>query len=426
MKLLCIADIHLGRQPSRVPDEVRERTGGRSLGPAAAWERTVAQALSESVDALLIAGDVVEQEDDFYEAFADLRQGVERLVEAGIEVIGVTGNHDVRVLPRLAETVPGFHLLGTGGQWESTTVTDAGGRQVRVIGWSFPERTVRSSPLAEGLPEDGTLLTIGLLHCDRDQARSAYAPVRSAELAAAPVDAWLLGHIHRPDDLSGRRPTGYLGSITGLDPGEPGAHGPWLLEVRDGGELDMHQLPLAPLRWEELSIPTDGLATPGDIHLLVTEAVGRLHAGLADQTHRPRAVGCRLRFTGRTDLRAALVRTLTADDPRRTPHERDGILYFVHDWRVEALPAIDIGELAAGSDPVALLARRILILRGEPTAERRALLAEARERLADVPRRRQYASLGAEPPGDEEVAAILEAAALRALDELLAQRETAE
>ena len=73
---------------------------------------------------MLLAGDVVEQEDDFYEAYGDLRRGVDRLAAAGVPVLGVSGNHDVQVLPRLADAVPGFRLLGRGGAWEARDVAD--------------------------------------------------------------------------------------------------------------------------------------------------------------------------------------------------------------------------------------------------------------------------------------------------------------
>ena len=69
----------------------------------------------------LLAGDVVEQEDDFYEAYGDLRRGVDRLAAAGIPVLAVSGNHDVQVLPRprrcgarLSSARAGWRLGGRG------------------------------------------------------------------------------------------------------------------------------------------------------------------------------------------------------------------------------------------------------------------------------------------------------------------------
>jgi DNA repair protein SbcD/Mre11 len=427
MKLLCVGDIHLGRQPSRIPEDVLAQLGGITPGPAAAWRRAVDYALAHDVDAVLLAGDVVEQEDDFYEAYRDLQQGVQRLAGAGIAVLGVAGNHDVAVLPRLADSVDGFRLLGRDGRWEAVTIGNTQGVQVRILGWSFPEPVVRTSPLAGGLPDgvtdDGALPTLGLLHCDRDQSGSHHAPVRSSELDAAAVDAWLLGHIHKPDPLVAPRPNGYLGSLTGLDPGEAGARGPWLLEVAADGSLAIDQVVLAPLRWETLVIDCTAFDDPADVHQAVIEAVRGLHDRL-DTAQRPEAVGCRLRFTGRTGHRAALERILTNDDPRATPIPQDGIIYFIHDWRLETLPAIDLETLAQGSDPVALLARRLLILRGGDKDARQRLIDDARRRMSMVASDSHYLALDTDPPDEKQTAVILEAAALQALDALLAQQET--
>jgi len=80
--------------------------------------------------------------------------------------------------------------------------------------------------------------------------------------------------------------------------------------------------------------------------------------------------------------------------------------------------------LALGTDPVGLMAAKVLVLEraaGDP--ERRRLLEEARTRLAAVRRRRAFRALSdAEAlPGDEALAARLRESALRSIDLLLAQ-----
>ena len=98
VRILCTGDIHLGRRPSRVP----EGLDARALGPARAWEALVEKAIELPVDAAALTGDIVDESNKLYEAYSVLQKGVERLLEAGIAVFAVAGNHDYNVLPRLA------------------------------------------------------------------------------------------------------------------------------------------------------------------------------------------------------------------------------------------------------------------------------------------------------------------------------------
>lgn len=423
MKLLCVADVHLGRSPARLHPDLATRAA--HLGPAAAWRRAVDVALDERVNAVLLAGDLVDGGNDFFEAFSDLRQGVARLAEAGIEVVAVSGNHDVEVLPRLVAAVPQVRLLGAGGRWQAYDL-EADGAAVRVVGWSFPSRWVDRSPLAAGgLKElvEGQDVVIGLLHADRDHSLSRYAPVGSAELADVPVRAWLLGHVHAPDlaHRAGTQLSGYLGSLTSNDPGEAGARGAWLLEVGPAGAIAARHVPLAPLRWERVEVDVTALGAPDELPNLIVSSLARLDERLVAQGANPVAVGCRLVLTGRTSLRAGIEQQLADAAPTRRTIEIGNITYFVDRVRVEALPALDLRELARGEDPVGLLAARIVALRQPGSALRERLLAEARPRLDAVRGHRAFSGLEAPALEENEVVELLEEAALRALDALLQQ-----
>ena len=112
-RLMCVGDIHLGRRPSRLSDRVDDLgIGIHELTPAAAWQTAVDWALANDIDAVALAGDVVERLEDRFEAYGHLERGVRRLVDAGISVVGVAGNHDVLALPRLADQLPEFKLIG--------------------------------------------------------------------------------------------------------------------------------------------------------------------------------------------------------------------------------------------------------------------------------------------------------------------------
>ena len=425
MRLLAVGDLHLGRLPARLPGQLGSRQDARALGPSAALKRLVDEAIREHIDAVAFAGDVVEQDDDFFEAYAELRRAVERLTEAGIDVVGVAGNHDGQVLPQLAREVPGFRLLGTEGTWEATDIVGADGTEVRLFGWSFPRPRVTESPLANAGFERGGRPALGLLHCDRDQPGSHHAPVTARELTAAGLDAWLLGHIHKPDDLTAEQPAGYLGSVTALRASEVGARGPWVYDIGAGGIRDLEQWPLAPLRWEALEVDLTGIEAATDARTRIVSAANSLAETLATARLRPEVLGLRLRLHGRTGLRRQ-VAALLGDQELDDLPLAGGIQGFVGRWRLETRPELDLETLARRPDPVGLLARRLLWLDSSDAdnPQGRELLERARERLGRAHRETAWSRLELpEEPDTDQVADWLRRAALDSLDALLEQHE---
>ena len=420
MQILAVGDLHLGAAPSRLPDELIGRAS--DLGTTGVWHRIVDQAIVSAVDAVVLAGDVVEDEDDFFEAYRELSRGVEQLTGAGIRVLGVVGNHDVRVLPRLADQIEGFELLGRGGQWQTAELA-AGSERLTLHGWSFPQRQVTVSPLQGYGFTPGPGPNLGLLHADRDQPASVYAPVTSTELDAAPLDGWLLGHIHKPDDLSTAHPMGYLGSATGLNPGEAGPRGPWLLRITDGAIESLEQWLIAPLQWESLSVDLTGLATADEARERVIGAVNARDAVFSQRDLPPEAVALRISLVGRTDL-ASEVREVLARENLDAVHAGQGsIHYFVEHLVYETEPELSIDVLAQRSDPAGLMARRLELLSRSPEdPERQSIIRRAREQMKPRLERSWWQPLGTEGPDDATVAEWLREAGTRALEQMLAQK----
>lgn len=428
---LCFGDLHLGRRPTRLPAELAGLgLLPADLTPAAAWRAGVQWACEHAVDAVVLAGDVVERYDDRFEAFAHLANGVQQLVAARIPVYAVAGNHDSLALPRLADQIPEVVLLGRGGVWEHVDVDTRAGAPVRLLGWSFTDRFQRESPLRGATFElDRTVPTLGILHADLDAAGSPYAPVSSAELKAVPADAWLLGHVHMPSDLQGPRPIGYLGSVTGLDPGEPGPHGPWLVEVAGVGHVEARQIPLAPLRWERQTVPIDAIAGHDDESLsdalfaTLVQAMTSVSERIEPDTGSARAVGCRLRLTGRSACHRELRRLLrTAVVP---PYCIQDAHYFIEKLIDESAAETDLTRLASGSHPPNLLAARLLALReGDPAAA--ALLARVGEALREAGQDARWTRLAPIDDTEDDIRALLLDAGGEALEELLAQAVPAE
>ena len=423
--IVFVGDMHLGRRPASLPDDLAEHdVAPRELTPAAAWRRVVDRTIEMRADALVLAGDVVESENARFEAFGPLYDGVRRLVDAGVAVFAVAGNHDVEALPRLARSMEAFRLIGPEGTWESVPLVSNGRTVARLLGWSFPAPRVRSSPLAQPdfpVRKVDDLPLLGVLHGDLTSSVSDHAPLSRTALAESPADAWFLGHVHKPGSLEGPRPIGYLGSLVGLDPTETGAHGPWVVRLEPGRPLVVEQLPLAPIVWEDLAIDVEALGDPREIDGAFRRAVELSHARRAPAAEDLRAVGCRIVLQGRATRRPELARALARGDWTALRLALDGVLYFVPAVVDRTRSALVLEELAGTADLAGLLASRLLALeRGEASTP--ALLRHARQALEPVASARAWSLLEEPPISDESLRARLLESGMRGLEALLEQR----
>lgn len=394
--ILAIGDIHLGTACSGLPDALSSwGLDPGELTPAAALMRSVDYAIDEKLDAVLFAGDVVESTNARFEAILPLEEAIRRLLDAGVQVVAVAGNHDVEALPRLAGLIDGFTLLGAGGRWEARTITKNHSPVAEVVGWSFGERFVRQSPVAQLLAEPLEMPSppvprIGLLHADLDASGGHYAPIRQTELNNTGYDAWLLGHIHKPslDSLAaspGTRPSGYLGSLVGLDPSESGPHGPWVLRIPYGGTLHLEQVPLAPLRWEHVSVSVDGLEHVEDVPDRLLQEAEEFVRQLGESGVAPRALGLRARLTGASPRYEEIRQKVAAGEWNGMGRVIDETAVFFNKI-IDAMELrLDLAEIAGGDDPAALMAQRILTLERDDDRAR-ALLDSARAGLGTIAR----------------------------------------
>ncbi len=392
MRLLAVGDMHLGRSPAALHPDLRNRRA--ELGPEEAWKRCVELAIERGVDAVLLAGDVVERSRDLLVAFGDLKNGVEQLASAGIPVLAVAGNHDTLVLPRLAAEIESLELLGEGGRWQERSIGD-----LRILGWSFPRPHVRQSPL-DSLPAiDQPEQVIGLLHCDRDQADSPYAPVTTQALKTPGLAGWLLGHIHQPDPLKGGHPIGYLGSVTALRASDTGPRGPWLIEWEDH-RLKATHLALAPLRFDALELDLSEVRSPDELGEAALAASREHLRSIGSASFLPDVIGLRLTLTGRCKFDAELGEKTEELISASRPWREGPIEVFLQKAVIATEPAVDLDRLARQEDPCGLIARRILVLADPRHPDHETLVESARPALAAVAGQKEFRHL--DPPLDDQ------------------------
>lgn len=329
------ADLHLDTPYRGRTGELRRRLqdAGRT-----AFRRLVDLCIAERVDALLLAGDVFDHDRVTLPTEAQMGAEFTRLVEAGVAVVAISGNHDPgqefeRQRP-LGWPSDGLTVV-TGHEPVEVIVKNRDGEPVGVV-VATGHRTHRDTEnLAQGyvVPE-GDLPAAAVLHTQVESASDAsahrpYAPCSVDDLAARPFDYWALGHVHKRQRVLERPATHYPGNLQGRHFGELGAKGALLVELPGRGDAPRVAFrPLAPVRWERLDLDAlDDVATLADLTERVRRAFAERRA--TDDTLPDQQWMLRVELSGACPLAAELRR----DDDRAELAEtlvgelaRDGVL----------------------------------------------------------------------------------------------------
>jgi DNA repair exonuclease SbcCD nuclease subunit len=296
-----------------------------------------------------------------------------------------------------------------------------------VSGLSYDRREVTENlalrfPRAAGRDSDAGF-RVGLLHCSvGDQPEhSAYSPCSLADLSAAAVDYWALGHIHRAAVLKEGHPwVVYPGNTQGRSPkpAEMGAKGAMLIEV-DGGEVRSAEfLPTDAVRFTTLTVGLSDLPEGTDLAGLRTELVRRAVDLLGPQSDR--ALLVRAELTGRGSLHNDLVLAGAAEELLRDM--RDALAgatppVWFESLRDRTAPEIDLDTVRARDDFTAnVLARADALMVDDHALEHiRASLTPAVP--AELLRR-------CSPPDDAGLRRLLDAAAVLAVEALESEAST--
>ena len=209
MRFLHAADLHLDcplrSQGLRNPD-LAQRLRGASRR---VLSRLVDAAIEHDVVALLLAGDIFDNDVGDVTSRATLAGELRRLAKAGIRTVMIRGNHDALLdHARYGPIDDGVVLLDAG-----RTTVHVGDAAIHGIG--FDSRHVASSLLPRyPAPETGRI-NVGLMHTSLGGAvgHDPYAPCSEADLLGHGYDYWALGHIHKRFE---RRSEGALAVMPGF------------------------------------------------------------------------------------------------------------------------------------------------------------------------------------------------------------------
>lgn len=365
MYLLCAADVHLGRllRGTQSPDVVLK-----------AWQIFIDYALTHKpgIDVVLLAGDVLDNDSLFFEMYGILKKGLIQLHDHGISVVCVAGNHDLSVVQQIMVTadLPAVTFLGAGGRWERLCM-DIRGKTLCLDGYSWKSIHEESNPFDcydLGAPPTDAF-SVGILHCDLCTSNSRYAPVQRQNFHDMPHHAWILGHIHSPQEYMDRPFVSYCGSLQGLDRSEEGPHGAWVLRLSETNALEREFLPLAPWRWESITL-NFSLKREEPWQVWITQEIERqLFVKLRGHAFYLQFVGVSLLLQGASENFYKMVEqdftklegVISIGDKK--------VSYYVVFCDNRVTPGYSLAHLAEGNDFIAVLARQLLRVSEEGLSE---------------------------------------------------------
>ncbi len=251
IKIAALADLHLGKISTQAQSN-------KDLSTSGALDRIAEYCLLNDIDLLLMAGDIIDRDNKFFEAYNPLRNNLLKLAQNDVSIYIIAGNHDYNTLEEVISDFkhPNIHYLGKNGTW-SQAVYEKGQDKVQIIGWSFPSPTYDLSPFSKLKDTliNKTMPTIGLVHGDYNNPQSQYAPLPPQEIHKFNVDVWILGHIHKPriENLSSPL-IFYPGSPQAMSPKEKGKHGIDILEYNYGSFSHLPNIQISTVKYEDHTI----------------------------------------------------------------------------------------------------------------------------------------------------------------------------
>lgn len=262
IKFIHTADLHLGSRLS---------VGGKYSGYISevfdnaiynAFDRICEQAISNDVDFILISGDLYDKESRSVKANQYFNTQCQRLLQSGISVYLIAGNHDPLSSYRtLLDPPENVHIFSQ-EEVETKKVYDQNGEMIAAISGFSYKNSAESRKLHLEYEFIPGVWNIGLLHTQLELSNHNYIPSSLTEiLDMNNINYWALGHIHKYKLLHKTRNRAILfpGTPQGRNMNEEGACGAVLVEMIPESEPEIDFLKLSPIIYHRIEIPIDSI-----------------------------------------------------------------------------------------------------------------------------------------------------------------------
>lgn len=280
------ADLHLDTPFQGVAKAAPEVGDALREASLEALDRLVELTLEEQAAFLVLAGDVYDGAERGVRAQLRFRRALGRLAEHGVRTFIAHGNHDpLDGWSAISSWPEGVHVFGSGAV-ESVPVAIGGAVAATVHGVSYARRETSDNLALRFARGEAPGLHIGVLHTNvgSDPDHAPYAPCSLADLRAARLDYWALGHIHKRRELSRDPWVVYPGDTQGRSPkpAEGGAKGALVVEVSGATVREVRFAATDVVRFVQAEVEVGDLADLAALRAALLAAADRLrdeHAG---------------------------------------------------------------------------------------------------------------------------------------------------
>jgi len=275
LKFIHTADIHLDSPLSGLAAYKDAPADLLRTVTRDAFTRLIDLAIEESVDFMVIAGDLYDGTWKDYNTGHFFCREMGRLNKAGIPVYLLYGNHDAESEMTKKLTLPAnVHTFES--RKANTFRIDA--LKVALHGRSYKEAATLDNLAASYPAPVAGWLNIGVLHTALGgyAAHANYAPCTLAELTAKSYQYWALGHVHEHAILQKDPWVVFPGNLQGRHIRETGTRGAMLVTADETGIQSVERVLVDALRWHKAEVDVSSAATLPEVSRLVGQAFEQL------------------------------------------------------------------------------------------------------------------------------------------------------
>jgi exonuclease SbcD len=300
MRLLHAADLHVDSPMKGLVAYEEAPVEQLRLAARAALNNLVDTAIEQTVDAVLLAGDIFDGDWPHYGTGVYFVSQMGRLREAEIPVVIVTGNHDAESkLTKSLRLPDNVQMLDT--RKPQSISFEAIGLAVHGQGYATPAVT---DDLSAAYPAPiADVVNVGLLHTSANgrPGHERYAPCKVERLIERGYDFWGLGHVHQHEVLSTDPLIVFPGNLQGRGLRETGAKGAILVEIGHDGSATFQHRALDIVRWQLVEVDASACGDRDEVGECVAAALREAVRGVGD-----RLLAARVRIFGFSEAHSAM------------------------------------------------------------------------------------------------------------------------